>query len=49
VCHMAVSLKFMVVLQETGITERIGFTEHVNRSLCKFYFFTLMIFFFQYQ
>ena len=44
-CHMAVSLKFIVVLKETEITETIGLTEHVNRSLCKFYLFTLMIFF----
>jgi len=44
-CHMVVSLKFMEVLQEMGITETIGLTEHVNRFLCKFYMFTLMTFF----
>jgi hypothetical protein len=28
---MAVSLKFMLVLQEMGITETIGLTEHVKK------------------
>jgi len=34
-CHVAVSLEFMVVLKEMGITETIGLTEHVNSVLCK--------------
>jgi len=31
-CHMTVSLKFMLVLQEMGITETMGLTEHVEKD-----------------